>query len=77
MTTTDAPTSTKTQKSQRESQSLNSKGGKAYALAEKKVWDALPPWKKAVVVECRASKNYDDRVYTEFARAIIALAEES
>lgn len=58
--------------------SLNSKGGAdAYAKAYKIVWDKLPPWKRNVVTECIASKNTEDRIYNEFVKAVIALAEES
>lgn len=47
---------------------------KRYALAEKQVWSKLPRWKRTVIVDCRANDT-DDRVYCEYAREIISLAE--
>lgn len=46
-----------------------------YALAEKQVWSKLPLWKQKVIVDCKATGFEKDRVYDEYVKEIISLAE--
>ena len=67
----------KKQQEKIQQQSLNSKGDNAYAVAWKKVLDQLPEWRQKEVIELAATKDFDNRHYTDFIQAVTTLAEES
>lgn len=57
---------------------------KRYELAERVIWSQLDKWKKQVIIHCKLTgtkyANFqggakDDRILTEYAQAIIQLAE--
>ena len=53
---------------------------KRYELAERIVWAHLPPWKKQVVSNCKATGGADgpnggDSIFTEYFHEIVKLAE--
>jgi hypothetical protein len=58
-------------------QALNAKGDNLYAVAYKKVWDQLPPWRKSELTEMIAAKDFNNRHYTDFIKVVISVAEES
>lgn len=43
-----------------------------YREAFEKILRALPPWKQAVIL----SKNYEDRIYNDFAKKVVIEAEQ-
>lgn len=43
-----------------------------YRAAFNKIFDQLPPWKREVIL----SKQYDDRIYNEFAKDVVIEAEQ-
>lgn len=47
---------------------------KRYALAEKQVWSKLPKWKRDVIIDCKTNDK-EDRVFSEYAKEIVSLAE--
>jgi hypothetical protein len=51
------------------------KSAKRYMLASQKVWDDLPAWKRGVIDECVMADKWDDRVFDEYAKSTIELAE--
>lgn len=55
---------------------LNSKKPNPYELAYKIVWDKLPRWKQLAITEDIAAKNWDTRLYNEFAHDVAKTAEE-
>ena len=47
-----------------------------YELASIKVLEKLVSWKRAAVIEDRASGNLNSRVMDEFSKAVVAMAED-
>lgn len=48
---------------------------KRYELAERQVWANTPPWKRAVIIDCRVNDT-NDRIFDEYAKEIRLLAED-
>ena len=47
---------------------------KRYELAERQVWSKIPKWKQDVIADCKTNGT-KDRVFDEYAKEIISLAE--
>jgi hypothetical protein len=48
---------------------------KRYELAERMVWAKLPTWKRSTIIECKVTGVYDNRIFDEYSKEIVALAE--